>query len=162
MAIFSTDQLIESYTKAIKLAKEFLTVSEKTNEQIKETAKGVATFSEALDTKTADGLKAFNTELTKTNKLVKLKIDNDKEAKKAQEDLLKAENALNKAIAEEEKANQQKIKTKQLIRNQEIKEIKEKERLFKKPKKSTRRIPKRIFIIKEDEKRAKSYGYRNA
>tara|TARA_R110000744_G_scaffold275082_2_gene388059 strand:+ start:3543 stop:6518 length:2976 start_codon:yes stop_codon:yes gene_type:complete len=131
MAIFSAQKLLESYEKAIKSAKEFLVISKKTNDFVKETAVNIAKFSKGIDTASAKGLKAFNVELEKANKLVKVKTENDKASNAAERDLIKTEQALTKAIIEEEKANQSKLKTAALVRAAEIKEVKEQERLAK-------------------------------
>ena len=127
---FKTDDLVKGLKSAIKAAQTFLKLSEKTSKEIEEMAKAASKFSDNLDTGEAKGLKAFNSELEKTNKLVKLKTENDKAAKQAELDLIKSEKELIKALSEEEKLNQQRIKTKNIIRAQEIKEVKEKERLI--------------------------------
>ena len=131
MATFKTTELIAGLTKVVKTAKEFLVISKETTKQLKLTAAAMASVSSKLDVGSAKGLKDFNTQLSKANGLVKVKIENDKAAVVAEQDLIRTEKLLTNAIIEEEKANQQKLRTSALIRTAELKEVKEKERLTK-------------------------------
>jgi hypothetical protein len=134
MAEINFQSAVEGLTEIVSLSKKLVIEGGKINKEFEKTATTLDSIEKSLDSSTADGLKKINEVLKESNKITKVKIENDKALLETEKDLIKAENDLNKAIQEEEKANQQKIKTAQenikknnIIRNQQIKEIKLKE-----------------------------------
>tara|TARA_R110000764_G_scaffold72464_4_gene148651 strand:+ start:6016 stop:8769 length:2754 start_codon:yes stop_codon:yes gene_type:complete len=142
MATFKTTELIAGLNKVVKSAKELLAISTETTKQLKLTAAAMASVSSKLDVGSAKGLKEFNTQLSKANGLVKVKIENDKAAVVAEQDLIRTEKLLTNAIIEEEKANQAKLKTQKLLTDAEIKQTKEAERRLSLKKKEVKELKK--------------------
>ena len=121
MANFKTDDLIKGLTKAIKAAESFLAISIKTKDAIKITAQNINKFSKGLDTGSAEGLKKFNTELAKTNNLVKIKQETDKAAKTTQRELINLQKKKTE-LTEQERLEQQKLKVVNAEKNKQAKQ----------------------------------------
>lgn len=122
-----------------KSAKEFLGVLEELGDQFKETAKEAQGSLKAITIDTAAGIKLVNAEVTNSIKL--RKADEDVKKKQAQTELalvkileaeLKAEQQLNKTLAEAEKVKQQTIKTKEQAVKQDKRIQQDREKQIKK------------------------------
>ena len=150
----SSQKLVNELDKAVDSAKSLLKVISDTEKVTKELADEMKDAFKGVDKKTSKGIAEFNKLLKDTNKLTEDSEKLNQSKLKTESELIKTEKLLIQALEAEEKLNQTKLKTNQLIRTQEIKEVKENERLIKQQGVANKQLEKEA---KERKRVARAY-----